>query len=224
MRARAIIFDLDGTLVDTLEDIADSMNDALRLLAMPAHPIECYRQLVGDGAQRLAQRALPGWWCDTLTAEVLYDFYLRCYERRWRLKSRPYDGIASLLDACVAAGLKLAVLSNKADHFTRQVVLALLPDWEWAVLRGQLPRFPRKPAPDAALAIALEMGVAPEECLFLGDSAIDVECANAAGMYSIAALWGFRERAELEAASPRQIVHRPADVMAFLDACSPTSL
>jgi len=214
---QAIIFDLDGTLIDTLEDIGDAMNDALRRLSLPQHSIDRYRQLVGEGAQRLAECGAPAWWRDAVTTEKLYDVYIRCYERRWNLKSRPYDGIARLLDACVASGLKLAVLSNKADRFTKQVVRGLLPQWPWTVLRGQLPDVPRKPSPDAALAIAAEMDVPPPRCLFLGDSAIDIVCARAAGMRSIGALWGFRPRAELEQAHPQALAECPADVIALLN-------
>jgi phosphoglycolate phosphatase len=213
---RAAIFDLDGTLLDTLEDLADSMNDALRRIAFPAHPLASYRQFVGDGAQVLAHRAVPEHHRDAATVGFVYTTYLECYKRRWNLKSRPYAGIPGLLDQCVESGLRLAVLSNKADEFTRLVVHGLLPNWPWAVVRGQLPHVPRKPAPDGALDVARELGIAPADCLFLGDSAIDIACARAAGMSSLGALWGFRPRSELEAADPDRLAASPDEVREFL--------
>jgi phosphoglycolate phosphatase len=213
---RAVIFDLDGTLLDTLEDLADSMNDALRRIAFPVHPIASYRHFVGDGPQMLARRAVPEHHRNTATVGVVYATYLECYQRRWSLKSRAYPGISGLLDHCVATGLRLAVLSNKADHFTRLVVSGLLPHWPWAVVRGQLDGVPRKPAPEGALAVARELGIAPAECLFLGDSAVDIACAHAAGMSSIGALWGFRPRAELESAGPDCLAASPDEVRKIL--------
>jgi phosphoglycolate phosphatase len=213
---RAIIFDLDGTLLDTLEDLADSMNDALRRIALPVHPLSAYRQFVGDGAQMLAHRAVPVHRRDPVTVDFAYSAYLECYARRWHLKSRAYPGIPELLDHCVTLGLRLAVLSNKADHFTRKVVSALLPHWPWSVIRGQVSGVPRKPAPDGAFAVARELGVAPAECLLLGDSAVDIACARTAGMASVGALWGFRPKSELESAGPDDLANSPAEVSCIL--------
>lgn len=206
---RAVIFDLDGTLLDTLEDIADAMNDALRELAMRGHALPAYRRFVGDGAQMLAARVVARPVADPLTIQTVYQRYLEAYGRRWHLKSRPYAGIDRLLDGCEAAGLGLAVLSNKADHFTRQVVERFLPRWSWLAVRGQRAGTPRKPAPDGALALADQMGVSPAECLFLGDSDVDVLCARSAGMWALGALWGFRPRAELEAAGAHALAATP---------------
>ena len=161
----------------------------------------------------LAQRAVPAAQArDAVTVDAVYHAYLAVYERRWRFKTRPYEGIAGLLDACVAAGLPIAVYSNKPDRFTRMTVEALLPSWPWAVIRGQRPETARKPAPDGALAVAAEVGVRPEDCVFLGDSEADMHCARAAGMTAIGALWGFRSREEIVAAGAHHVVAAPAAV------------
>lgn len=208
-----LLCDLDGTLLDTLEDLADSMNDALRSFGFPVHSLDGYRLKIGDGAQMLAQRAVPVAQArDAVTVDAVYQAYLAVYERRWRFKTRPYEGIAGLLDACVAAGLPIAVYSNKPDRFTRMTVEALLPSWPWAVIRGQRPETARKPAPDGALAVAAEVGVRPEDCVFLGDSEADMHCARAAGMTAIGALWGFRSREEIVAAGAHHVVAAPAAV------------
>ncbi len=215
----AIIFDLDGTLLDTLEDLADSMNDALRALGFPTHPLEAYRTFVGDGAQMLAQRAVPAAHArDEVTVGAAYQAYLGAYGRRWSLKSRPYDGVRDLLDACVVRGVKLAVFSNKADPFTQVVIRTLLPDWPWSAIRGQRADCPRKPAPDGALQVASELGLDPGDCWFLGDSGVDMACANAAGMRGFGALWGFRSRAELEEAGAAHLVASPAEMQRLLTA------
>jgi phosphoglycolate phosphatase len=212
-----LICDLDGTLLDTLEDLTDSMNDALRSLGFPTHSLDGYRLKIGDGAQMLAARAVPAAHAgDEATVDAVYHGYLACYERRWRFKTRPYDGIADLLDACTGHGTRLAVYSNKPDRFTRLTVESLLPAWPWAVIRGQRPDTARKPAPDGALAVAAELGVDPRECAFLGDSEADMRCARSAGMTAIGALWGFRSEEEITAAGAHHLAASPADVWRVL--------
>ncbi len=212
-----LICDLDGTLLDTLEDLTDSMNDALRSFGFPPHSPEAYKDKIGDGAQMLAVRAAPAAHAnDPVTLSAVYREYLDAYERRWRFKTRPYDGVAAMLDACVAAGVRVAVLSNKPDRFTRLTVETLLPAWPWAVIRGQRPDTARKPAPDGALAVAAEAGVDPAHCAFLGDSEADMRCARAAGMTALGALWGFRSREIIEAAGAHRLAASPADVWPLL--------
>jgi phosphoglycolate phosphatase len=216
--AGGILFDLDGTLLDTLGDLADSMNDALGSLALPAHPRARYRHLVGDGAQILAARATPPHWRnDPVLTDAVYRRYVECYSMRWQRNSLPYPGIPALLDACASRGLAMAVYSNKPDIFTQQIVQTLLPRWPWAAVRGQRPGTPRKPAPEGALALAAAMNLSPADCLFLGDSGVDMACAAAAGMCGLGALWGFREQDELLAAGARALVAHPHDVLPWLD-------
>lgn len=217
--ARLLICDLDGTLLDTLEDLGDSMNDALSSLGFPRHPVAAYRPMIGDGAHMLAARAAPpAWQQDAAAIDAIYEAYLQAYARRWHLKTRPYAGIPELLDACAAAGVKLAVFSNKADVFAQETVRHFLARWSWAEIRGQRSGVARKPAPDGALAIASALGVHPADCLFLGDSGVDMQCANAAGMTAIGARWGFRPAEELAAHGAHHLAASPAEVWGFLRA------
>jgi len=214
---RALIFDLDGTLLDSLRDLAHSMNDALRSLSFSAHPLAAYCDFVGDGAQQLALRATPAHWRhDPIAVSAVYEKYLDCYSRRWDFESTPFDGIPELLDQCVAREIKIAVLSNKIDLFTQQVVSTLLPRWPWAAIRGQRPDTPRKPAPDGALALAAQLELPCEACAFLGDSGVDMACAKSAGMPALGALWGYRLREEMAAAGADFFVAHPSEVLPWL--------
>ncbi len=216
MKIKAIIFDLDGTLLDTLGDLADSMNDALRRMAFPAHALPAYRQMVGDGAQTLATRALPAVHRDEATISKAYDLYRDSYSRRWDFDSPPFPGIPELLAALVERGVRLAVYSNKPDVFTQLVVAKLLPGWPWEVVLGQVEGTPKKPAPDGAVIVAKRLGLEPGEILFLGDSDVDILCANDAGMLSVGAGWGFRDREELRAAGAARLVDAPLEVLGLL--------
>ena len=165
----------------------------------------------------LAARAVPeAHAADPTTVDAVYRAYLDAYERRWRFKTRPYLGIAEMLDACAASGIRLAVYSNKPDRFTRLTVETLLPSWPWVVIRGQRPDTARKPAPDGALAVAAELGIAAHECAFLGDSEADMHCARSAGMTAIGALWGFRSEAEITAAGAHHLAASPSEVSRLL--------
>jgi len=212
----AIIFDLDGTLIDSLDDLADAMNSVLKRYGFPEHPVDAYRYFIGDGIERLVQRALP-------EDERLPD-RLKAYVAAMKLeypggraaKTKPYDGIFELLDACFAAGLKTAVLTNKPDESTQQVVAKLLPDVPFLQVWGARPDLPRKPDPTGARRLLDALGVAPDETLFLGDSAVDMETAKGAGIYPVGALWGFRTADELFSAGARIVVKRPMDLMRWL--------
>jgi phosphoglycolate phosphatase len=212
-----ILFDLDGTLLDSLGDLADAMNDALRSLALPTHPQQAFRRMVGDGARLLAERATPSpWRTDPHVVDTVFRRYVESYGRRWHLNSPPFAGIPELLDACTASRRPIAVLSNKPDVFTQQVVRTLLPRWPWAAIRGQSTGTPRKPSPDGALAVARDLGLDPADCLFVGDSGVDMACAAAAGMCGLGALWGYRDPAELTAAGARALLSHPSEVAAWL--------
>lgn len=209
---QAVIFDLDGTLVDSLEDIAAALGGALNDAGLATPPIELVRGWIGDGAHSLVRRAVDG------RADV--DAVLASFRERYRAKpivhTRLYDGLAAALDELAAPGRSFAVLSNKPHELTRTIADRLLGAWPFAAVFGQRPGMPLKPDPMAALVAADELGVTPARCAFVGDSAIDVETARAAGMRSVAVAWGFRERAELEAAQPDAIVDNPRQLPAAM--------
>ena len=208
---KAVIFDLDGTLTNTLDDIADAMNRALRLNGLPEYPVDAYRYLVGNGARKLAERAVGA--RQELQAQVLSE-YQHYYERHTRVKTRPYDGIPALLAALQARGLRLCVLSNKPHADTVNVVRFFFPEVDWAVIRGQQEGVPVKPDPAGARAILDELGVKAEECLYLGDTSVDMETARRAGMFPVGVLWGFREEKELLDSGARLLLREP---LALLD-------
>ncbi len=213
MRFKAAIFDLDGTLLDTLEDLADSANRVLRSLDLPVHPVESYRYFVGEGMVRLVERILPPDRRDEPFVARVVEAFRNDYGHHWKDKSGMYEGVPAMLDGLAAAGLKLAVLSNKPDEFTRVCVRDLLPGFPLDPVFGQRPGIAPKPDPAAALEIAAMLDSAPAEILYLGDTATDMQTACRAGMFAVGALWGFRTREELEENGARAVVRRPEDVL-----------
>lgn len=211
---RAVLFDLDGTLTNTLEDIADAMNRSLRLHGLPEWPLDAYRYLVGDGAKKLAERAVRDRQELALSVQQEYQAY---YQEHTRVKTQPYDGVPEMLRALQDKGLKLAVFSNKPDADTKNVVAHFFPDIPWAAVRGQIEGVPVKPDPTGALAVAEALQIPPAEFLYLGDTATDMHCAVNAGMFPIGALWGFRTAEELQSSGARQLVQHPMDVLSCLE-------
>lgn len=210
---QAVIFDLDGTLVDSLDDIASALGGALGDAGLAAPPTAEVRTWIGDGARNLVARAVAG------RADV--EAVLASFRERYRaapiVRTRLYDGLAAALDVVAAPGRSFAILSNKPHELTTLIAERLLAAWPFAAVFGQRTGMPLKPDPAAALVAAAELGVKPERCAFVGDSGVDIETARAAGMRAIAVSWGFRPRAELEAAGADVIVDRPdqlADALA----------
>lgn len=214
MNIRAIMFDLDGTLADSLDDLANATNHALTSLGLPAHPREAYRRMVGDGARVLCERATPAQRPD-LVAEVLRrmqaHYAAHCFDQ-----TRLYPGIADLVAELRRRGLSLAVLSNKPDEFTRRMVAHYFPANPFAVVRGQRAGEPLKPDPTAARRIAAALGIPAAQWLYLGDTNTDMATARAAGMRPVGVLWGFRDREELWASGAAAVVAAPAEVLALL--------
>ncbi|WP_239576319.1 HAD family hydrolase [Archangium primigenium] len=192
---RAAIFDLDGTLLDSLHDIGAALNHALVTHGLPPHPLEACRSFVGEGVSVLVSRALPPGREDAHAAVVAS--YRARYAEHMLDHTRPFVGIPELLARLQAEGVKLAVLSNKPDAATRALVTALFPQVPFAAVYGERAGVPRKPDPTAALGVAAELGVAPAECAFIGDTAVDVDTARAAGMVAVGVSWGFRDAEEL---------------------------
>ena len=210
---RAVLFDLDGTLTNTLADIAAAMNRALERQGLPAWETDAYRYLVGNGARTLAVRAVRD--RQDLLEPVLAD-YQQYYETHSRVLTRPYPGIPELLRALAGRGIPCCVLSNKPDADTRGVVRYFFPDIPFAFIQGQTEKFPLKPEPAAAIHIAEELGIPPEHFAYLGDTAVDMKCACGAGMHPIGVLWGFREEKELLDNGAEVLLHTPAELLEML--------
>lgn len=207
---KAVLFDLDGTLTDTLEDISVAMNRALRLHGLPEWPREDYRYLVGNGARVLAQRCVRE---RQELAESVRQTYQAYYQAHNLVRTRPYDGVPELLRALAAQGMKLAVLSNKPDADTVRVVRHFFPDVPFAVVRGQREGVPVKPDPAGAVEIAAQMEISPGDFLYLGDTDVDMTCARAAGMHPVGVLWGFRTEEELRRSGAEHIIGAPDELL-----------
>jgi phosphoglycolate phosphatase len=213
---RAVIFDLDGTLLDTLEDLADSMNGVLERNRLPIHELAAYKYFVGDGVEMLVRRALPFEVADQGEFQRFVGEMKNEYARRWAEKTRPYAGVPDMLEAFSAAGFQMAVLSNKPDDATRQIVKRFLPDASFRLVIGATAQKPKKPDPSVALEIAGRLSLPPERFIFMGDTSIDMHTAVAAGMFPVGVLWGFRPREELVAAGAKILLERPADSFSLL--------
>ena len=210
----AVLFDLDGTLADSLADLANATNWALAQLGCPIHPLASYRYFVGDGARELCARALPA------NKQNLADETLRLMRERYDAhcfdQTKLYPGIPELISTLAERRYHLAVLSNKPDDFTKRMIAHYFNPSPFAVVRGQLPNVPLKPDPTAALQIAQELGVPPAQWLYLGDTNTDMRTALAAGMHPVGVLWGFRDREELATSGAEHIVAKPEEVLALL--------
>lgn len=216
MRIQAALFDLDGTLVDSLGDIADAMNWALGQHGLPAHPEDAYRQFVGEGVVKLVQRAVPE--AQVALRESVLGAYRTRYAERLLDRTRPFPGVTALLEALAEDGLALGVLSNKPDAPTQQLVRALFPHVPFRAVYGERAGVPRKPDPTAALALAGELGVAPQACAFVGDTPVDMGCARRAGMFALGVSWGFRPEPLLREAGADVVAHAAPEVLAHVRA------
>lgn len=219
---RAVLFDLDGTLLDTLQDIADAANRVLADAGLPTHPFDAYRRFVGRGVRALLERAtadakgLDDRWLDRAVQS-----FAATYRETWNRHTRPYAGIEELIERLRESGVLLAVLSNKPDEFTRLCVDEYFGGDVFQQVRGERVGKARKPDPGAALEIAEALGVAPSDFLFVGDSDVDMRTAVAAGMTPVGALWGFRTAEELRAAGARVLLERPRELLGHVTGFSP---
>jgi len=217
MKYKAVIFDLDGTLVDSIEDLKDSMNIVLESHGFPTHDTETFKYFIGNGMRNLVTRSLPPEERSQSLIDSCLSQMQEEYSKRWAIKSRPYDGIPELLDILKANNIKIAVLSNKLHEFTTVMVDRFFSKWNFDIVFGERATVPKKPDPTGALEISSILGIPPEEILYLGDSGTDMETANAANMYAVGVLWGFRKSDELLAAGAKILIHQPLDLLNFLD-------
>jgi phosphoglycolate phosphatase len=216
MRYKAILFDMDGTLLDTLQDIAETVNSALRGFGFPVHEVNEYRYFVGDGEAKLAFRALPEDHRDPEMVNKVLSLFHQNYAVRWADNTRPYPGIPELLDYVAEQGIRMAILSNKRQKFVEEMATRLLSRWSFEVTLGADPSTPTKPDPAGALKVARQMGLEPGDFLYLGDSGVDMKTAVAAGMYPVGALWGYRDEDELLASGAKALVEEPSKLHSLL--------
>lgn len=208
--ARAILFDLDGTLVDSLDDIAEALVAALADHGVAEPPRGTICTWIGGGARQLVAHAVA----PDLVEPVLARFRVH-YAARPIVHTHLYAGMEAVLDAFVAAGHALAVLTNKPHDLAVAICAPLLAPWPFRAIVGARPGVPLKPDPAAAITLAAELGVPPASCTMVGDSGIDLEMAHAAGMQAVGVSWGYRPRAELAAANPALLADAPAELLAL---------
>ena len=210
-----LIFDLDGTLVDSLQGIAASLNHALALSGLPAHPHEAVRGFIGNGSRVLIRRGAPADADETLVNTVEQAFKSH-YDLTWQDGTMVYPGIAGLLESLQTRGYPLAVLSNKPHPFTETIVARVFPTIRFAAVLGQRAGIPHKPDPAGALEISKSLRLSPENCTVIGDSTMDLETARNAGMQVIAVTWGYHDRDRLAAAGAGLIADDPAGLLELL--------
>lgn len=216
---RAVVFDLDGTLLDTLADLASSMNAALRELGLPEHPRDSYRRYVGDGLGMLVRRALPEVRRDDADlARRCTEGMRREYARRCLDETRAYDGAAELLAVLAGRGVPCCVFTNKPHEMAGLLLGRCFPGIGFHAVQGAADGVPRKPDPTAALAMARGLGLPPASVAFVGDSDTDMHTARNAGMLPCGALWGFRDREELLAAGAARLLSAPLDLLGLIEA------
>ena len=213
---KAVIFDLDGTLLNTLEDLANSCNYALEQYGYKVHELEKYKRFLGDGRLKLIERILPEEYRNPEIIEKVLTIYDEHYKVHMDDITRPYDGILEVLDILRENEMKLAVVSNKPHEFATEVVLKYFGD-RFDVVFGHRENFKTKPDPETVLEAIKKLGVKKEECIFVGDSDIDIKTAKNANLKSIGVLWGFRSKEELEAEGADYLVSNVGEILKIFE-------
>lgn len=214
---RAVIFDLDGTLLDTLEDIANAANSVLRRHGFPTHPVDAYRYFVGDGVGKLIERVVPEDHRHPETLKQCLATMREEYVRHLNVTAKPYEGVPELLETLHSNQIKMAVLSNKPEDFTQKCITDFFNNDLFDPVIGQREEFPRKPDPAGALFIAKTWNLPPGEILYLGDTATDMQTALAANMHPVGASWGFRTEDELRSNGAREVIARPMELVSIIN-------
>ncbi|MBR4346498.1 MAG: HAD-IA family hydrolase [Oscillospiraceae bacterium] len=214
-RYKLAVFDLDGTLVDSLADLGNACNKVLADNRFPIHGIDDYRFMVGNGMRKLIERALPEGEKTAENIERLLAQMNDTYRGAYNIHTRPYEGITELLDRLAQSGIKTAVASNKPDEFTKTIVHEMLGD-RFTYISGQKDTYEKKPAPGIILHIMDKLGVSGEETVMIGDSCVDMQCAANAGIDSIGCTWGFRPVSELKENNATYLADTPLDIYDIL--------
>jgi phosphoglycolate phosphatase len=223
-KINAVIFDLDGTLLNSLQDIAESMNKALVESGLPEHPLEAYKDFVGNGLFVLTEKAVPASHRNEKEVEEVAEKFWNQYEQSWFLHTNVYPGVLYLVQLCVSRKIKVAILSNKVHYFTKKMIRHFFRGVminqgknPFGIYSGEQPDKPMKPDPTRALELAERLKTKPENIAFIGDSALDIETAKNAGMIPIGAAWGYQGREELEKAGAAFIFESATDFALFLE-------
>ncbi|MFH6992137.1 HAD family hydrolase [Flavobacterium sp. FlaQc-48] len=215
MKFKGIIFDLDGTLVNSLEDISDAMNTVLTGLNYPTHTYDTYQYFIGSGLRNLVSKALPASNNTDDQIETCFECMVDEYRKVCTLKTKPYEGILELLKTLSSKNIKLAVFSNKADELTKKIAAEIFPDYfDTAV--GLSTELLKKPNPFEAIEISKNWNLNTEEIIFVGDSDIDMQTATNASMFPVGVSWGYRTEEELKASGAKIVVNNPSELIDLL--------
>ncbi len=213
---KAVLFDLDGTLINTLDDLADATNHALQKNGFPVHPVESYKYMVGNGIPKLIERAVPEENRTPETLETVKKDFFEFYDVHGLDKTKPYEGTAELVNALKSKGYKIAVVTNKYEPAAIKIINDLFGNVFDAVV-GQLEGRPTKPDPTAAHIAMEKLGVKENECVFMGDSGVDIQTAVNSGAVPVGVLWGFRDEKELTDNGAKIIIKSPAALLKVVD-------
>ncbi len=212
MKYKAVIFDLDGTLVNSIKDIADAMNTVLKARNYSTYSYEVYKTFVGSGLRKLVIRALPSENPKAEEVDACVNEMMQIYADNCTNKTSPYDGVLDLLQELKKLPLKISILSNKEDSLTKKVASTILPTIFSPVLGLKEERL-KKPNPEVALQISEEIGVKPEETIYVGDSDVDMQLAKNAGFLPVGVSWGFRPKEELLDNGAVQVLKHPLELL-----------
>ena len=213
MTYTAVIFDLDGTLVNSLEDLADSANEMLASYGFPTHPVDPFRYFVGNGSRKLVERCLPeSKQGDAAFVTEALAKYKACYEKNLLHKTRPYDGIREMLQTLQQKGIPLGICTNKHQSAATAIVDTFFPAGTFMDNIGDRDGLPRKPDPQKVLLIASHMGVKPAEVAYFGDTSVDMDTAQNAGFLAVGVTWGFRPKEELEEHGAKVLLNHPQEL------------
>ncbi len=216
MNIKALIFDLDGTLLNTLDDLADSVNELLDKHNFPVHGTDKYKKFVGNGIEMLIKKAIPENIIDKINIKQLLLELREIYSEKLIIKTKPYDGIYNMLDELVKKSVPLNILSNKPDKETNMLADHFFKKYRFKFVLGSSEKFARKPDPSAALFISSRLNIKPENFAYLGDSDVDMQTAKNAGIFPIGVLWGFRGEKELISSGAQKILSNPMELIDFL--------
>lgn len=216
MSYKLVVFDLDGTLVNSLKDLAIAVNEGLKKAGLPVYEVDKYKMFVGNGREKLVERAMGGSYEDVKLRDIVRDTFDSFYKEHCNDNTEAYAGCDKMLSSLKNAGIKTAVLSNKPDEFVNAILSKLYPLHKFDIAWGKKPEYPTKPNPEALNAIIEILGVKKSECLYIGDSDVDIFTANNAGVDMIGVEWGFRGRKELADAGAPFIARTADEVLEYI--------
>lgn len=214
-RIKAVLFDMDGTITNTLDDLADATNYALSAFGFKTHETDAFRYFVGDGIPKLIERALPEEKRDAETILAVKDKFFEYYNVHSMDKTAAYPGVPEVVKEVMSLGYKTAVVTNKDEPAAKEILSKLYPDC-FDYIFGASDDIPKKPDPTLAHIAMKKLGVTPDDCVFVGDSCVDIQTAKNSGAYDVGVSWGFRPRTELEEYGATAIIDEPNELIELL--------